>query len=55
MCALPNCVWLEHVPLFQEDIFDNCPRFKDGMAAPPEEPGHGVRFREKVLDKYSIA
>ncbi|NOZ22115.1 MAG: mandelate racemase/muconate lactonizing enzyme family protein [Planctomycetes bacterium] len=54
MCAAPNCSWLEHVPLFQEDIFDNCPTVKKGMARPPEEPGHGVRFRQNILDEYLV-
>jgi L-alanine-DL-glutamate epimerase-like enolase superfamily enzyme len=50
-CAIPNALNLEYLPLF-ELLLERAIEVRDGVASPPETPGHGMRFSADVLDPY---
>lgn len=53
MGALPNTIYLEHIPwfscLFQETI-----TIRDGLAEVPSRPGMGFTFDHQALAKYRL-
>ena len=42
-CAVPNALWVEHIPFLNRFIEEPL-RIEYGYAYPPEAPGHGVSF-----------
>jgi L-alanine-DL-glutamate epimerase-like enolase superfamily enzyme len=50
-CAVPNALNLEYLPIF-ELLLEEPLRIHDGQAAPPDTPGHGMRFAERALNPY---
>ncbi len=50
-CAVPNALNLEYLPIF-ERLLERPLEVRDGRAAPPESPGHGMRFSAQTLVPY---
>jgi L-alanine-DL-glutamate epimerase-like enolase superfamily enzyme len=50
-CAIPNALNLEYLPIF-ELLLEEPLRIRDGVASPPDTPGHGMRFSERTLEPY---
>lgn len=49
-CAVPNATWLEHIPQL-DDITLNRILLKDGYASPSSEPGLGIEWDWKSIEK----
>ncbi|MFI8221247.1 mandelate racemase/muconate lactonizing enzyme family protein [Streptomyces sp. NPDC085932] len=49
--AVPNCSYLEHFPLI-DDVLDETLDVSEGMASPPDRPGHGMRWNAHAIDKF---
>lgn len=54
LCAVPNGLILEHLPLLDALLEAPLPVGDDGTIAPPRRPGVGVRFRADVLQPYRV-
>ena len=53
LCAVPNALYLEYLPWFDYFIEETL-EVREGRVAPLTTPGHGVRFKEGVLDEHTI-
>jgi L-alanine-DL-glutamate epimerase-like enolase superfamily enzyme len=51
--AVPNCPYIEHFPLI-DDVLHETLQIKDGYAAPPERPGHGMLWNDDALDDLKV-
>lgn len=51
--AVPNCPYIEHFPLI-DDVLEETLTIRDGQAAPPDRPGHGLLWRHDVLEKLAV-
>jgi L-alanine-DL-glutamate epimerase-like enolase superfamily enzyme len=51
--AVPNCPYVEHFPLI-DDVLRETLRVKDGRAAPPERPGHGMLWNLDELGNLRV-
>jgi L-alanine-DL-glutamate epimerase-like enolase superfamily enzyme len=51
--AVPNCPYVEHFPLI-DDVLRETLRVKDGRAAPPERPGHGMLWNLDELENLRV-
>ncbi|MDT7606511.1 MAG: hypothetical protein QOG96_1014, partial [Pseudonocardiales bacterium] len=51
--AVPNCPYVEHFPLI-DDVLGETLRVKDGRAAPPERPGHGMLWKLDELENLRV-
>lgn len=52
--AIPNAMYLEYLPWF--DHFMARPLVvRDGRVAPSDDPGHGVAFKDGVVDDYLVS
>lgn len=49
--AVPNCTTVEHFPLI-DDVLQETLTINDGVATPPDRPGHGMRWDEDALDRF---
>jgi L-alanine-DL-glutamate epimerase-like enolase superfamily enzyme len=49
--AVPNCSSVEHFPLI-DDVLLETVQVQDGMATPPDRPGHGIRWDDAALDRH---
>lgn len=49
-CAVPNAVWLEHIPQL-DDITRSRIELKDGYALPSPQPGLGIDWDWKAIEK----
>jgi len=57
-CAVPNGYIIEHVASGGDGAFGiiaNPLKPVDGYFTPHEAPGHGVEFRQEVLDRFKVA
>lgn len=55
VCAVPNGLILEYLPLFDALLEAPLEVSGDGTIAPPRRPGVGVRFRTDVLEPYRVS
>jgi L-alanine-DL-glutamate epimerase-like enolase superfamily enzyme len=53
VAATRAATWLEHFPLI-DDLLEETITVSHGRAAPPERPGHGMRWDGDALDKYHL-
>jgi L-alanine-DL-glutamate epimerase-like enolase superfamily enzyme len=53
LCAIPNALILEYLPWF-DALVEEPLQAQDGIFAPPDRPGHGVRFNREVLAPYLV-
>lgn len=51
--AVPNCPYVEHFPLI-DDVLHETLAVRDGRAAPPDRPGHGLLWNVDTLDDLRI-
>jgi L-alanine-DL-glutamate epimerase-like enolase superfamily enzyme len=51
LCAVPNALILEYLPWFDALIEEPLSQH-GGIFAPPDRPGHGVRFDLEKLSQY---
>lgn len=51
--SVPNCPYIEHFPLI-DDVLSETLTITDGTAAPPDRPGHGIRWDDAALDRLRI-
>jgi len=54
VCAIPNAPWLEYIPQL-DDITLQGMKMKNGYAVVSENPGLGIEWDWKAIDKLSIA
>jgi L-alanine-DL-glutamate epimerase-like enolase superfamily enzyme len=53
LCAVPNAMVLEYLPWF--DLFIEEPlHVEGGVARPPGRPGHGVTFKQDLLQPHRV-
>ena len=50
VCAVPNATWLEHIP-WLEIITKSRVAFKDGYAIPSNQPGLGIEWDWKAIER----
>lgn len=53
LCAIPNANVLEYLPLV-DAVLERPLVVEDGLAAPPEDAGIGVRFRDDAIEPYRV-
>ena len=53
LCATPTCHWLEYVD-WADAILERPVELKDGHVVVPSEPGTGVRWNEKAVERYQV-
>jgi L-alanine-DL-glutamate epimerase-like enolase superfamily enzyme len=53
LCAVPNALILEYLPWF-DALVEEPLRHQGGVFAPPERPGHGIRFALGKLAPYRV-
>jgi L-alanine-DL-glutamate epimerase-like enolase superfamily enzyme len=53
LCAIPNALILEYLPWFDALVEAPLDAY-DGVFAPPDRPGHGIRFNREVLTPYLV-
>jgi len=51
--AVPNAAWVEYIPQL-DDVTDSVMRIDDGYAVPPSEPGLGIAWNWKAIEKRRI-
>jgi L-alanine-DL-glutamate epimerase-like enolase superfamily enzyme len=51
LCAVPNAMVLEYLPWFDRFVEEPLV-LREGIARPPERPGHGVTLRRDLLEPY---
>ncbi len=51
--AVPNCPYIEHFPLIDDVLLETL-TISHGTAAPPQRPGHGMRWNDDALDRLRI-
>ncbi|SFS64416.1 mandelate racemase/muconate lactonizing enzyme family protein [Paenibacillus sp. BC26] len=51
--AIPNGVYIEYMNWY-DDLFEDVPLIKDGMVHVWDRPGHGLKFRDEILQKYAV-
>ncbi|MHA6631644.1 mandelate racemase/muconate lactonizing enzyme family protein [Pseudonocardia sichuanensis] len=49
--AVPNCTYIEHFPLIDDVLLETLP-VHDGLATPPDRPGHGISWDDAALDRF---
>lgn len=54
LCAIPNALILEYLP-WLDRLLETPLRLEGGVARPPQEPGHGVRFSEEVIGPHRVS
>lgn len=57
LCAIPNGLILEDVQggsLTELGLLEEPFTVKEGVAVPPDRPGHGMIFNQSVLDRYEV-
>ena len=54
LCAIPNALILEYLP-WLDRLLESPLRLEGGVARPPQEPGHGVRFSEEVIGPHRVS
>jgi L-alanine-DL-glutamate epimerase-like enolase superfamily enzyme len=52
--AVSNCPYIEHFPLI-DDMLESTLEIHDGMARPPQRPGHGILWDQAALDRCRVA
>jgi L-alanine-DL-glutamate epimerase-like enolase superfamily enzyme len=50
VCAVPNATWLEHIPQL-DDITSSRIVMKDGYALPSQQPGLGIDWDWKAIER----
>jgi hypothetical protein len=53
MASIPNGSWIEHMG-FLDDLFVAMPRIEAGKIRAPEAPGHGLAFKDGLLEEYRV-
>ena len=48
--AVPNCSYIEHFPLI-DDVLLETVLVENGVATPPDRPGHGISWDDAALDR----
>ncbi|NJP94849.1 mandelate racemase/muconate lactonizing enzyme family protein [Nonomuraea sp. FMUSA5-5] len=51
--AAKSATYVEHFPLI-DDLLAETLTVRDGMAVPPDRPGHGMRWNPEALDHYTV-
>lgn len=51
--ATPNCHYIEHFPLLDDALLETL-SISNGRTAPPERPGHGLRWNYDALERYNV-
>ncbi|HEY6969185.1 MAG TPA: mandelate racemase/muconate lactonizing enzyme family protein [Candidatus Angelobacter sp.] len=51
--AVPNSMFIEYIPQM-EPVLARRLQMVDGCAVPPDLPGHGIQFKEQVLELYEV-
>ena len=54
VCAVPNATWLEHIPQL-DDITRSPIKMKDGYAYPSTQPGLGIDWDWKAIERKRLA
>jgi L-alanine-DL-glutamate epimerase-like enolase superfamily enzyme len=54
VCAVPNATWLEHIPQL-DDITQSPIKMKDGYAYPSTQPGLGIEWDWKAIERKRLA
>ena len=52
LAAIPNASYLEVHGFGLEKFMESSLSFQNGKTAPPDRPGHGVRFLWELLEQY---
>lgn len=52
-CAVPNSRWLEYIPQL-DDIMENRMEIRDGRAYPSKQPGIGIEFDWKAIERLRV-
>lgn len=52
-CAVPNALWVEHIPFLSRFVKEPLP-VRSGFVTPPDRPGHGVEFDEEKCRPYLV-
>jgi len=53
-CAVPNSVFVEYIPQM-EPVLKRPIRRDGAFGLPFEEPGHGIRFDDEALERFTVA
>ncbi len=53
LASIPNASYLEYMD-WNDDLFVDARLPVDGFVTPPEEPGHGVRFRPELVSDCKV-
>jgi L-alanine-DL-glutamate epimerase-like enolase superfamily enzyme len=51
--AVSNCPYVEHFPLI-DDVLLETVQVRQGLAVPPDRPGHGIRWDSAALDRLRV-
>lgn len=54
LCAVPNAHRLEYLPLLDAVMEQPLAVDENGLAAPPQRPGHGIRLRDAVVAPHLV-
>ncbi|MDA2924143.1 mandelate racemase/muconate lactonizing enzyme family protein [Acidobacteria bacterium AH-259-L09] len=52
-CALPNALWVEHIPFLNRFVQEPL-SVEEGYAFPPNRPGHGVLFNQQKSEPHLV-
>lgn len=52
--AAPTGIFVEHFPLI-DDLLADTLQVTDGMMIPPDRPGHGIRWDDDALARFSVS
>jgi len=53
LAATPTCHWLEYVD-WADAILERPAQLKEGHVVIPAEPGTGIRWNEKAVERYAV-
>lgn len=52
-CAVPNAIYIEYMD-WLDDCFEELPPIKDGRIHTWDKPGHGLKIKEEIIEKYEV-
>jgi mandelate racemase len=55
MAAAPNCMLVEYIPGWWDDLFEGAPEIHDGFVHLPDRPGLGFRFAPDAMVRHNRA
>jgi L-alanine-DL-glutamate epimerase-like enolase superfamily enzyme len=53
LVAIPNAALVEFLAGSPDDLWVDPPQIVDGMMAPPDRPGHGMKFSAEAVKRYT--